>query len=662
MATIDVDRLYERFFPKLANQFSLKDFQKDVVRNVVESGNTLCIMPTGGGKSLIYWLSGLALNGITIVISPLIALIDEQADKIREHGYEVLTIHGGVSPNKQTDMLKKFYHKEITPDFIFVSPERISTDGFFEYCIKSRRNEIKLIAIDEVHCVSQWGFSFRPFYKRIPDFLNNIYKGEEWPRILGLTATLNAKEIMDICMQFKITNNNVIKNDLLIRSEIELKVLKFTNEEEKEEKLWQLLQIHKHEKVLVYIYRKHYKRGTEELTEKAIQKGYKAAHFHGEMSAKERQEIIRSYKKGEIDVIFATNAFGMGIDIPDIRVVIHFMIPESVEQYYQEVGRAARDGQASIAYVLYTNKNIEVRKSHFIDKSLPTIEQLKKVYEKITNNEKGIKTLQYFDDEEIQQCLPYFLDHHFITIESKGFTNLKMLTDIRVEELKKLYDCTKTKGTISVIKKSGLAPSYINDLVYASVLNGTAKLSKNFDKCLIVRNHFENLPEDKLEELAFSIEEKRKYKHGLLDYLTYLLDGYVSSKELHQEIGLYLGVPKHKVNKIYKTLKGDYVRSKSEVIIANMLYQENIKYEYEKKLFYDEDKWIEPDFTIYLGDKEIYWEHLGMIGVESYDKRWLEKMEIYQNYFPGMLVTTVESATLSDSAKSLIENFKNKMR
>jgi ATP-dependent DNA helicase RecQ len=659
MVDTNIDQLYQEYFPNMAEQFSLKDFQKQVVKNVLSGNNTLCIMPTGGGKSLIYWLSGLAKKGITIVISPLIALIDEQAEKIEEQGYEVLKIHGGMPANKQIEILKKFYKKEHNPDFIFVSPERISTDGFFEYCVKSRKEDIKLVAIDEVHCVSQWGFNFRPFYKRIPDFLEKVYGVNQYPTILGLTATLNGKEIIDICTEFNITKKNVIKNDMLVRSEIDLKVLKFTNEDEKEVKLWQLLNIHQGEKILVYLYRKYKKRGTEELAREAQEKGYKAASFHGDMSAKERQSIIHFYKNGEIDVIFATNAFGMGIDIPDIRVVIHFMIPESVEQYYQEVGRAARDGNASQAYVLYTNKNIQVKKTHFIDRSLPTIEQLEKVYKKITQNKIALKTLQYFEDEEVQQCLPYFLEQGILQIEAKGFTNVKMLSKIKSDKLQEFYDSTTTKGTISIIKKQNCSPSYIGQLVYESIANDNVKLSKNLDKCLIVKSFVKVISEDDIQALAASIEEKKRYKHNLLDYFVRLLDTYESSKELHQEIGMYLGVPKFKLGKIYKTLKGDYVRSKSEVIIANILFNEDIEYKYEEELYYSGSKKVSPDFTISLGNQHVYWEHLGMIGIESYDERWLAKLEIYNAYFPNRLITTYEGATLSDTVKLKIKALKH---
>ncbi|HCX04872.1 MAG TPA: ATP-dependent DNA helicase RecQ [Clostridiales bacterium] len=664
MDTTNVHGLFNKYFPNLANEFllkgfSLKDFQKLVVTNVLEGNNTLCIMPTGGGKSLIYWLSGLSLEGITIVISPLIALIDEQTEKIREQGYEVLTIHGGINANKQVKILKEFSNGELNPDFIFVSPERISTDGFFEYCIRSRKDEIKLIAIDEVHCVSQWGFSFRPFYKRIPEFLDSVYQdSESSPIILGLTATLNSKEITDICNDFKINKDNIIKDDALIRSEIALKVLKFENENEKEDKFWELLNIHKNEKVLVYLYRKYHQRGVDNLTKEALERGFKATGFHGDMSSKERQDIIIKYKNNDIDIIFATNAFGMGIDIPDIKVVIHFMIPESVEQYYQEVGRAARDIPAANAYVLYTNKNIQVKKTHFIDRSFPNIDEMKECYNKITSNKIGLKTLQYFEDESIQKCLPYFLDNDLLSIRCKGVSNLKMLTDIKMQELDDIYNSSKTKSFITTLKKTGLTPRYIADLIYKSVLEEKVKLQKGFPKCLIVESKCKSISDEKIEQLNEYIEEKKRYKHKLLDYFVYLLDEDNSSMQLHQEIGKYLGVPKFKLGRIYSTLKGDKVRSKSEVIIANLLYENGIEYEYEKELYYENDK-IVPDFTIRLSNvKDIYWEHLGMIGTENYDRRWTKKLEVYKNYFPDQLEITYEGATISDSAKELIEKLK----
>lgn len=654
---LNIDEAFSRNFPNLASKFSLKDFQKSVISNVVEKDNTLCIMPTGGGKSLIYWMSGILSGGITIVISPLIALIDEQSEKIAEQGFEVLTIHGGMDSAKQAKVLKDFANKVINPKFIFVSPEKIATDGLFEFCIRERKNEITMLAIDEVHCVSQWGTSFRPFYKRIPDFLDCIYNevGDKQPRILALTATLNPKEVVDICREFKIDKSNIIRDNLLMRSEISLKVLQFNNENEKEDKLWDIIKIHKNEKILIYVYRIGSERGVEKLADKANEKGYKSVCFHGEMTAKERKEIIDRYKNNEINVIFATNAFGMGIDIPDIRVVIHFMIPESVEQYYQEVGRAARDGNVANAYLLFTNKNIDVKRKYFIDGSFPSAEKLVNTYKKIAEQGEGLHTLPYFEDEEIQQCLPYYLDSGVLRIECKGFSDLKSLKNVEDKALTDIINSTKTKNLITTVKKSKVNVKTIVNKVYESVVKGLATTTKPLDRRLIVEVIEREISEVKMQAIQSAIDEKREYKHGLLDYLIFLISDNTSSNELHQEIGRYLGVEKHMLNRIYSTVKGDSVRSKSEVIIANLLAQNGISYEYEKKLEYEKGKWIEPDFTITLPDgRELYWEHLGMLGVESYDKRWLEKQDIYDNYFSGKLIVTYEGATITDSALDII--------
>lgn len=653
MPTIDVDAFFSSAFPQLACEFSLKEFQKNVVENVIAEKNTLGIMPTGGGKSLIYWLSGLAHGGITLVVSPLIALIDEQAGKLREHGYEILTIHGGINANKQIEVLKKFGQKSYNPQFVFVSPERISTDGFFEYCISQRKNEIKLLVIDEVHCVSQWGYSFRPFYKRIPVFMQEVFgSGLRRPTILALTATLNPKEIADVCSEFDIAAADVFRDNLLIRSEVSLIVYSFANENEKEAKFWDLLSIHQGEKILVYVYRKYHTRGVEDLASAAKDKGIKALAFHGDMSAAERQQIIKAFRDDELDVVFATNAFGMGIDIPDIRVVIHFMMPESVEQYYQEIGRAARDKGAANAYVLYTQKNIQVKRNFFIDRSFPDMDDLTGCLTKIGGNQIGLKTLQYYEDDEIQQNIAYFLDFGLLEIKCKGSSNLKMLSDIKNVELQKVFDATKTKSLISIVKQTGKSAKEIMDLVYSAILNDEVKLLKGFDKCLIVNVCQAAILESVQVAMMNFIEERRKYKHDLLDYFCYLLDYYESSLQLHQEIGRYFGVPKHMLERLYLTTKGDRVRSKSEVIIANILHSCGVPYEYEQKLYYEPGRCIEPDFTVKLPDgTTVYWEHLGMLGVESYDEHWKKKKAIYLEKFPDQLVVTYEGTAISESVK-----------
>lgn len=650
----NLDDDFKAYFPQLP--FTLKEFQKKVISNVKDKGNTLCIMQTGGGKSLIYWMSGLEMDGITIVVSPLTALIAEQAEKIREQGYEALAVPGGMSASKQMSILKDFAIGKTSPKFIFLSPEKIATDGFLEHCLKARKNDIKLIVIDEVHCVSQWGISFRPFYKRIPDFLTNIFGPESWVRVLGLTATLNPKELEDICSSFRIKQDNVIKQDLLMRSEIQLHIQKFADEAEKTEKFWDIVKIHSGEKILVYVYRKYNKHGVEDLCRAAIEKGYSAVSFHGDMTAEERSNVIEQFKENNVNLVFATNAFGMGIDIPDIRAVIHYMIPESLEQYYQEVGRAARDGRGANAYLLYTNKNIDVKRQYFINGSFPSENKLRNVYEKIAHNV-GFQTLAYFDDEEIQQCLPYYLEAGILKLECKGFADLKSLKDVSDPLLQSYIDSTKTKNFITTVKKTSIAPAELANTVYADIICGKADTKKALERWLILNVSSTEIDEGVMQMMLAMIEEKKKYKHELLDYLVYVIENNLGSQYLHQEIASYLGTDRHNLNKIYETEDGIHVRSKSEVIISNLLHKSGIKYEYEKKLPYGNGKWLEPDFTVFAPNGRVYyWEHIGMLGKEDYDRRWLEKLDIYKQYFPGQLLKTYESGNLSQDAVKIINS------
>jgi len=659
--TTKATEVFKNEFPTLAKDFSLNPFQEKVINHVIESGSTLAIMPTGGGKSLIYWITAKALKGTCLVVSPLIALIDEQAEKLTKEGFEVLAIHGSMGASEQMKQLKKFAKGESNPDFIFASPERMATDGFFEYCISFQRNKIKLVVIDEVHCISQWGFDFRPFYKHIPKFLNSVFS-DKWPTILGLTATINPIELIDITKDFKISKSSIIKDDILLRFDIDLKVEKLSNEEEKKERLWEIIEDHPNEKVLVYLYRKYYKGGVEDLCEIANQKGLNALSFHGDMSGIERQKIIREFRDGSINLVFATNAFGMGIDLPNIRVVIHFMIPESIEQYYQEIGRAGRDHNGATSYMLYSNKNVQVRKTHFIDKSFPKGDEVKNLFKKAANNEVGKKTLQYFAEEELQSALPYFLNCGAITIEGKGFTGIKVFKSNMNLQLQKIIDSSRTGMVIPLLLKSDFSTLTCKEffsITYKALVNNEATLAKTLDKCLIIEASENKLTDRQFEEINLETELKRKYKHDLLDYFVYLLDNFDGSNSLHQEIGSYLGVSKHLLGKIHKTENEIWVRSKSEVIIANILYHSNVDFDYEAKLFYNETQWKEPDFTIKYKGQTWYWEHLGLLGEEQYNKNWQEKKQIYKDLgIFDKVITTKESAVLSNQVNELIKKIK----
>lgn len=654
----NLDDDFKAMFPRMP--FSLKCFQKKVIENVLAGENTLCIMPTGGGKSIIYWMSAIELRGITVVVAPLTALISEQAEKIMAQGYSVLELHGNIDAKKQMQELKDLANGNITPDFIFVSPEKIATDGFLEYCLKRRKDDVRLFVIDEVHCVSQWGLNFRPFYKHIPDFLNVLFGEENWCSILALTATLNPKELGDICASFRIAHNNILREEMLMRSEIQLHVEKLQNEQEKEEKLWEIIKLHRDEKILVYVYRKYGDRGVEGLNEFAQRNGYKSAFFHGDMTAQARKAVIERYRTGEINTIFATSAFGMGIDIRDIRVVIHFMVPESAEQYYQEVGRAARDGRGANAYLMYTDKNIEVKRTHFIDRAFPNETKLAQVFEKISKKA-GLKSLPYFEDDSLQDCLPYYLEAGLVEIVGKGFSDLTDLKDIRDEEIQRYYDSTLQKGYCRTVKKCGITARELSENVYAAIVDGRVGVSKPLTRWLILDIKATEISNEAMAHMIAFADEKRKYKHELLDYFLYVIENNHNSVHLHQEIAMYLGMDKHQLARIYETIDGNHVRSKSEVIISNLLHETGISYLYEEKLFYEEGRWIEPDFTIKLPTgEELYWEHVGMLGNEEYNSRWKRKLDIYEAYYPGQLIKTYESGALSRDAKRIILNLSKK--
>jgi len=194
-------------------------------------------------------------------------------------------------------------------------------------------------------------------------------------------------------------------------------------------------------------------------------------------------------------------------------------------------------------------------------------------------------------------------------------------------------------------------------IAYKPLISGKAKLAKNLEKCLIINAYSSALSDEQLDIVMVKMEHKKTYKHQLLDFLVYLFSNYQSSKALHQEIGKYLGVPKHKLGKIHRAESGDWVRSMAEVVIANLLTHANISFRYEEKLYYNATQWKEPDFTITHHGETWYWEHLGMLGDEQYDEDWKEKKDIYlqMGIWPQVIITR-ESAVLSDIAAGKIKD------
>jgi ATP-dependent DNA helicase RecQ len=651
-----IDDTYSKHFANVGK--GLYPIQKAVIHPVLEGHNTLALMPTGSGKSLCYWVAGKALGGVTLVVFPLTALMDEQAQKLRKQGCTVFVLHSGINTREQFNELVDLYNQERAPDFIFLSPERMATDGFVEFVARHIRDKIKLVVIDEVHCISQWGLDFRPFYKEIPYFLKAIFGENPFPTILGLTATLNPRDKEQICADFDIKEEHVIQSEMLLRHKIKIKVVKVPDEDTKDEEFWKLLEKHRDEKMLVYVDRRSGKRSTEELCAEALRRKFRAAYFHGELSVDEKSDIVARFRSGDLSIVFATNAFGMGIDIPDIRGVVHYLLPESTEQYYQQIGRVGRDGKAAWATLFYSDKNVDVRKKWFIEKSFPREEDIQKAFKVLSNHTIGHKTVNYFEEAEAtQSAYHYLVRSKVIQPVCKAVQLLDCFTVAKNTSLPE-YDAylaaTKKGLLINVAKKTGKPEAVVMADFYQWLADKKIKATRAPGKCLVVESFAEELPQALMDEILLDIQAKKQYRHANFDEFVQLLDAYQNSFDFHQAIGKYLGIDKYRGKHNHKTLSGDWVISKSEVIIANLLFERGIPFRYEELLYAPDGSCYLPDFTITWKNKTYYWEHLGMLDVESYERDWREKKKWYEKHFAGRLITTEESSTLSDDSVALI--------
>ena len=380
--------------------------QLEVCQAAVNGQDLLLVMPTGAGKSLCYQLPAIARGGTALVISPLIALMDDQAAKLAALGLRVARIHSGLERAAARQACMDYLQGDL--QFLFIAPERLRVPGFAEMLAK---RTLALIAIDEAHCISQWGHDFRPDYRMLGQYLPSLRGAGGAVPVLAMTATATPSVQADITAQLGMAAPSMFihgfRRDNLAIEVVELAV------PERSGVIARLLADAKRRPAIVYATsRKQAERLAEELSQSQagsgrIGTGIAAAAYHAGLDAETRERVQTAFQAGQLEVVVATIAFGMGIDKADIRTVIHAGLPATLEGYYQEIGRAGRDGAMSRTFLMHSYAD---QRTHdfFLNRDYPPVEHLTQVFQTLTNEPRGVEELREgarLSEEEFDKAL-----------------------------------------------------------------------------------------------------------------------------------------------------------------------------------------------------------------------------------------------------------------
>ena len=447
---------------------SFRANQKEIITSVLEGKDVIAVLATGGGKSICYQLPTIHSKGICVVVSPLIALIQDQIQELSKRNIKALTIPSGSSAD---DIIRILDNLEFGGySFLYISPERLQSRIVQD---KLRTIDIKLIAVDEAHCISEWGHDFRPSYRNI-SALREICPDAH---VIALTGTATKKVIQDISKNLNLSEPTIFK-DSLIQDHIEYRIL---DTEDKYGKLFRILQ----KEIGSTIIYTNSRIGSEELSRTLNSKGLKSTFYHGGMSATEKEKNFKIWMANECPNMVATSAFGMGINKPDVRCIIHFNLPSSMEAYIQQVGRAGRDGKKAFG-ILFKNENDIQQQNKILNQSLPSIEEIKNFYQKL---------FQYFSISkgEVSEGYHYFnpeeFYNHYGIDAKKARTIFQLLQNNGIIE----FDSNRyEKSSVQFITDSKIVQNYaIRNIYNKNFINSLLRLYTGLYKQKVYINEFE---------------------------------------------------------------------------------------------------------------------------------------------------------------------------
>ena len=399
--------------------------QKEIIQKVIDQENVLGIMPTGSGKSICYQLPALLLDGLTVVVSPLISLMKDQVDAANQLGIPATFINSSLDGYETARRFQEIDRQQYR--LLYIAPERFIMPDFIQ---AMKRWNVRMIAIDEAHCISQWGHDFRPSYLQMANQLDQL---PNRPVIVALTATATVQVAADIKRLLKIPENNHIQTGFE-RENLRFQVIK---DQKKEQYLIEYLKINKNKSGIIYAATR---KEVDRLYHLLKKFDFSVGRYHGGLNENERTEMQEAFLYDRLQLIVATNAFGMGINKSNVRFVIHYQIPGSLEAYYQEAGRAGRDGLSSEAILLFSPQDIQVQK-FFIQQSQREEGQKQKEYEKL----KAMTEYVY-----IESCLQQYILNYFGETSSPCNRCGNCLDDREIVEV-----TTEAQMVLSCLKRMG---------------------------------------------------------------------------------------------------------------------------------------------------------------------------------------------------------------